>query len=73
VIDQCQQAVVLGAAGGAHGQMHGDARELRAGDLCAELGLDVALEHRARRPASRVAVIGLENRFQEDVDEAIGR
>jgi hypothetical protein len=57
---------VLGAAGGAHGQMHGDARELGAGGLCAELGLDVALEHPAGGSAAEVAVIDLEDRFEED-------
>jgi len=65
VFDQCHQAVVLGAAGGAHGQMHGDARQLGAGGLCAELALDVALEHRAGDPAAGVAVIDLEDRFEE--------
>jgi hypothetical protein len=66
VFDQCHQAVVLGAAGGAHGQMRGDAGELDAGGLCAELGLDVALEHPAGGSAADVALIELEDRFEED-------
>ena len=45
--------------------MHGDARQLGAGGLCAELALDVALEHRAGDPAAGVAVIDLEDRFEE--------
>jgi hypothetical protein len=65
VFDQFHQAVVLGSAGGAHGQMHGDARELGAGGLSADLGVDVALEHRAGDPAAGVAVIDLEDRFEE--------
>lgn len=56
---------MLGAAGGAHGQMRGDARELGAGGLCAELGLDVALEHPAGGSAADVALIELEDRFEE--------
>jgi hypothetical protein len=66
VFDQCHQAVVLGAAGGAHGQMRGDAWELGAGGMCAELGLDVALEHPAGGSAADVALIELEDRFEED-------
>ncbi len=73
MIHQCQQAVVVGAAGGAHGQMQGNTRESGGGVLSGELGLDVALEHRARGPAARVAVIGLEDRFEEGVDGAIAR
>jgi hypothetical protein len=66
VFDQCHQAVVLGVAGGAHGQMRGDARELGAGGLCAVLGLNVALEHPAGGSAADVALIELEDRFEED-------
>jgi hypothetical protein len=57
VFDQCHQAVVLRAARGTHGQMHGDAGELGGGGLCAELGLDVAIEHPAGGPAAEVAVV----------------
>jgi hypothetical protein len=53
--------------------MQGNARESDGEVLSGELGLDVALEDRARRPAPRVAVIGLEDRVEEDVDEAIAR
>jgi hypothetical protein len=66
VFDQCQQAVVLVAAGRAHGQMEADARERCLGVLAAELGLDVALEHRAGDPAAGVAVINREDGFEED-------
>jgi hypothetical protein len=66
VFDQCHQAVVLGAAGGAHGQVHGDAGEPGTGGRCAELGLDVALEHPAGGAAAEVAVIDLEERFEDD-------
>jgi hypothetical protein len=66
VFDQCHQAVVLGAAGGAHGQMRGDARELGGGGLCAVLGLDVALEHPAGGSAADVALIEPEDRFEEE-------
>jgi hypothetical protein len=65
VIDQGQQAVVVGVAGRAHGQMQGDAREVGAGVVSAQLGLDVALEHLAGGPATRVAVIELEDRLEE--------
>jgi hypothetical protein len=66
VFDQCHQAVVLGAAGGAHGQMHGDATGMGAGGLCAELALDVTLEHPAGGCAADVALVELEDRFEED-------
>ena len=57
---------MLGAAGGAHGQMRGDARELGGGGLCAVLGLDVALEHPAGGSAADVALIEPEDRFEEE-------
>jgi hypothetical protein len=66
VFDQCQQAVVLGAAGAAHGQVHRDAGEPGAGALCAELGLDVAVEQPAGGSAAEVAVIDLEDRSEGD-------
>jgi hypothetical protein len=53
--------------------MQGNTRESGAGVRSGELGLDVAFEHRARGPAARVAVIGLEDRFEEGVDGAIAR
>jgi len=46
--------------------MQGDAGELDAGGLCAELGLDVALEHPAGGSAADVALIEFEDRFEED-------
>jgi hypothetical protein len=46
--------------------MHGDARELGAGGPCAELGLEVALEHPAGGSAADVALIKLEDGFEED-------
>jgi hypothetical protein len=70
VLDQCQQAVVVGAARGAHGQVQGDAREP---DASVELGLDVALEQHARRPAARVALVELEDRFEQAADAALAR
>jgi hypothetical protein len=73
VIDQCQQAVVLGAAGGAHRQMHRDASEPSFAVAEAELGLDVAVERRACRPAAGVAVVDREQGFQEVADAAVGR
>jgi hypothetical protein len=63
--DQRQQAVVLGAARGARGQVAGDAGEARSGVQPVGLGLDVALEDRARRPAAGVAFAGLEDRLEE--------
>jgi hypothetical protein len=68
--DQCQQAVVLSTAGGADRQMHADAVEPCAGVPAAELCFDVAVEHRAAGSAAGVAVIDLEDRFEE---EAIAR
>jgi hypothetical protein len=73
IVDQCQQAVVLGAAGGAHGQMHRDATEPGSGVAERKLGLDVAIEHHARRRAARVAVVDREHRFQEVADAAVAR
>jgi hypothetical protein len=61
---------VLGTAGATHGQVHGDAGELGAGGLRAELGLDVALEHRAGNPAAGVAGTDLEDHLEE---EAVAR
>jgi hypothetical protein len=46
--------------------MDADAREPCLGVLFAELGLDVAFEHRAGGPAAGVAVIDVEDRFEED-------
>jgi hypothetical protein len=66
VFDQCDKAVVLGTAGATHGQVRGDSGELGTGGLSAELGLDVALEHRAGDPASGVAGIDLEDHSEED-------
>ena len=63
--DEGQQAVVLGAAGGAVGQMQADARETCLGLPSAEPGLDVAFEHRAGDPAAGVAVIDLEDCCEE--------
>jgi hypothetical protein len=65
VFDQLQQPVVLGAARGARRQVRGDAWESGVGVLFAELALDVALEQSAGDPASGVAVIDLEDRFEE--------
>ena len=45
--------------------MQADAGEPGRGVLSAELGLDVALEQRAGDPAAGVAVIDLEERFEE--------
>jgi hypothetical protein len=70
VFDQCDKPVVLGTAGATPGQVHGDAGELGAAGACAELGLDVALEHRAGDPAAGVAGIDLEDHFEE---EAVAR
>jgi hypothetical protein len=46
--------------------MHADAGEPCLGVPAAELGLDVAVEHRAGDPATGVAVVDLEDRFEED-------
>ena len=64
-LDQGEQAVVLGAAGGAHPQMQADAREPGRGVLPAELGLDVAVEQGAGDAAAGVAVVDLEDRLEE--------
>jgi hypothetical protein len=63
---QCQQAVVVGAAGRAPGEMHGDRGEPGAGAPSAELGLDVALEHRAGGSAAGVGLIDLEELCEGD-------
>jgi hypothetical protein len=73
VIDQCQQAVVVRAARAAHGQMHGDSGEPARGVPSVDLGLDIALERRARGVAARVALIELENRFEAHAAAAIAR
>jgi hypothetical protein len=61
---------VLRAARRARGQMHGNAGERRRGVVPADLDLDVAVERRARTPATRVAVVDREECFEGD---AIGR
>jgi hypothetical protein len=66
VFDQCDKAVELDTAGATLGQVYGDAGELGAGGLRAELALDVAFEHRAADPAARVPGIDLEDHFEED-------
>jgi hypothetical protein len=53
--------------------VHGDAGEAGARVSPAELGLDVALEHRLREPAAGVAVIDVEDRFEPVADAAIAR
>jgi hypothetical protein len=70
---QCQQAVVVRAARAAHGQMHGDPREPGGRVLATDLGLDGALERRARGAAACVAVIELEDGFEEHASAAIAR
>jgi hypothetical protein len=65
VFDQCDKAVVLGTARATHGQVHGDAGEPGVGS-CAELVLDVALEHPAGGSAAGIAVIDLEDHFEQD-------
>jgi hypothetical protein len=52
--------------------MHGDPGEPIGGVLSAQLGLDVALERRARGVAASVAVIELEDRFDERAAAALG-
>ena len=56
---------MLGAAGGAHPQVQADAREPGRDVLPAELGLDVAIEQGAGDAAAGIAVIDLEDRFEE--------
>ena len=58
---------MVGAARRAHGEMQRDTGEPGAGAVSGELGLDVALEHRAGQPAPGVAVIDGEHRFEKDV------
>ena len=53
--------------------MQGDTGEPGASVRSAELGLDVAVERHACGPAAGVAVIDLENRFEEAADAAIAR
>jgi hypothetical protein len=64
LLHQLDQAVVVGAARWAHGQMGRDAREADAPIG----GLDVAVEHRAGEPAPRVARIDGEH----PVDQVLG-
>jgi hypothetical protein len=66
-LDQRQQPVVLGPAGDACGEVMGDAGKAGAGVKPVGLRLDVAIEDRARRPAAGVAVVGLEERFEEAI------
>jgi hypothetical protein len=53
--------------------MHGDSGEPARGAPSVDLGLDIALERRARGVAARVALIELENRFEEHAAAAIAR
>jgi hypothetical protein len=73
VISQCQQTVVIHAAGGAHRQMRGDPGEPVGGVVSAQLGLDVALEDRARSPAAGVALVELEGGVDGDAAAATAR
>jgi len=63
-LNQRQQAVVLGPAGDACGEMARDAGEAGSGVPPVDLGLDVAIEDRARGPAAGVAVVRLEDRLE---------
>jgi hypothetical protein len=58
-VDECQQAVALGAARWAQPQVHGDLEEGAARRF------DVPLEHRPRDSAAGVAVVDLEERIEE--------
>jgi hypothetical protein len=46
--------------------MRGEAGELRGGVVAADFELDVAVDHRARATAARVAVIDRQERFKRD-------
>jgi hypothetical protein len=65
VFDQRQQAVVLGPARGACGEVQGDAREAGSGVEPSRLRLDVAIHDRPRAPAAGVALACLEDRREE--------
>jgi hypothetical protein len=67
VFDQRQQAVVLGPAGDACGEVAGDAREARSGVQPVGLGLHVAIEDRARRPAAGIPLAGVEDRLERAI------